>query len=446
MSRWWLALQVAVSVAILSAAASAATDARHVRWYMASGAMADIPLNEAFLSVPSRRRAITGTYACCNFWMVNASTGDLIGDTAGNYSDRFMPFLKRNMTVHAHGMLNELALKSGAAMNAIPALAEFVKNNGIQGVLADYEPLDVTMEHAQLFAKWLEAAAAAVHAIPVQPGEPRKEVGVDIADWSIIGPDFWSLYNASSLDFMATMTPTYGETARDWPYLASLVRGISPEHRIDVGVASTLQPSGPAGGRCEGAPFNSTFRNWSICNTTVTVGGNPYTSKDPNCPWNASSLRSMLDYAASSGIAHASVWRSDIDEECHNGTAPFMYKVLGDWIEASIPPPPPQPQIRRQVKVSFNSLSQVGQRWDNGQWGKLDDQGKEIPGSCPGKTCTRDTPGVTLIASPRESPVLLALGTKVVLCTANGTVQTSSDGGRSWQRYADRSVSSRLEF
>ena len=28
-------------------------------------------------------------------------------------------------------------------------------------------------------------------------------------------------------------------------------------------------------------------------------------------------------------------------------------------------------------------------------------EGKEIPGSCPGKTCTRDTAGVTLISSPR---------------------------------------------
>jgi hypothetical protein len=288
-AMWLLLGCCCLAASSLDAGAAPVTGggARHVRWYMASGAEADIALNEAFLSEPRRRRAITGAYACCNFWMINASTGALIGDSAGNYSDRFGPFLSRDMTVHAHGMLNEAALKSGAAMNAIPALAEFVKNNGIHGVLADYEPLDATMEHAQLFAKWLEAASAAVHAIPVKPGEPRREVGVDIADWSIIGPGFWPLYNASSVDFMATMTPTYGETARDWPYLASLVQGIAPEHRIDVGVASALQTSGPAGGRCAKAPFNSTFSNWSICNTTVSVGGNPYTSKDPNCPWNA---------------------------------------------------------------------------------------------------------------------------------------------------------------
>ena len=40
----------------------------------------------------------------------------------------------------------------------------------------------------------------------------------------------------------------------------------------------------------------------------------------------------MLDFASDMGITHASVWRSDIDEECDNGTQPFMYSVLGKWI------------------------------------------------------------------------------------------------------------------
>lgn len=40
----------------------------------------------------------------------------------------------------------------------------------------------------------------------------------------------------------------------------------------------------------------------------------------------------MLDYASSLGVTHASVWRSDIDEECFNGTAPFMYGVLARWL------------------------------------------------------------------------------------------------------------------
>ena len=33
-----------------------------------------------------------------------------------------------------------------------------------------------------------------MHTIPVRPGQPPKELGVNIADWSIIGPGFWHLY------------------------------------------------------------------------------------------------------------------------------------------------------------------------------------------------------------------------------------------------------------
>ena len=240
---------------------------RHVRWYHASGAQADIAVNEAWLSRPERRAAITGAYACCNFFMFNATTGALIADVTGNYSNRFSPFLSRGLSVHAHGMMNEQALKSGAALKAIPDLARFVEANGIDGVLVDYEPLDVSVAHAKLFAQWLSAAAAAVHAIPVPSGSPRKEVGVNIADWSVVSPGLWHFYNAS-VDFMATMTPTYSETKRDWPFITSLTQAISPLAKIDVGVASSLQVSGPPGDHCRGAPFNTTFTDWGSCNTT----------------------------------------------------------------------------------------------------------------------------------------------------------------------------------
>ena len=35
------------------------------------------------------------------------------------------------------------------------------------------------------------------------------------------------------------------------------------------------------------------------------------------------------------GISKLSVWRSDIDGECINGTAPFMYDVLARWLQGS---------------------------------------------------------------------------------------------------------------
>ena len=197
----------------ISSSRPGASSRRHVRWYMASGAEIDVDVNNAFLSDPARRRAITGAYACCNFWMVNATTGGestrkpyttnlisggisdvlrvvrtteypalptptsaqldlfpggvfdtcscvpshsaLIGDTAGNYSHRFGPFLSRNMTVHAHGMLNEVALKSGAAMSAIPALAEFVTHNGQPWFCFDTLKQKKTFSHAHhLWSHW----------------------------------------------------------------------------------------------------------------------------------------------------------------------------------------------------------------------------------------------------------------------------------------------------
>lgn len=218
---------------------------------------------------------------------------------------------------------------SGRGADVVFLASQSVKNNGIDGVLVDYEPLDVSLKHAQLFASWLTTAAQAMHAIPVQPGQPPKELGVNIADWSIIGPGFWHLYNASGVDFTATMTPTYSETARDWPFLRTLAQSITPTSKLDIGMSSALRTSGPTGGRCRGAPFNATFNDWAVCNTTnATLKPIPY----PNCPWNESSLTAMLNFASDLGITHASVWRGDIDDECFNGTQPFMYSVLAKWI------------------------------------------------------------------------------------------------------------------
>ena len=115
-----------------------------------------------------------------------------------------------------------------------------------------------------------------------------------------------------------------------------------------MGVATVLQPSGPAGSQCRTAPFNATpFTDWPSCNRTLAI--------PDSCPYNASTLTAMLDWAASQGVTKASVWRSDIDTQCFAGTAPFYYDVLAKWIAggtsttpaAARPPPhpPPPPQL-----------------------------------------------------------------------------------------------------
>ena len=220
-------------------------------------------------------------------------------------------------------MLDEVAVKSGAALNAIPSLVTFIVNNNIHGIVFDYEPIDESEAHAQAYAKFLSAAAAAVHDIPVAAGARRKEVAMNVADWTILGEGYWPLYNSTGVDLMITMTPTYYETARDWPYLTTASTYTS---KIGVGISTTLEPSGPDGGQCSVAPFSTaaTFTNWTSCNKSMAISD--------NCPYNATSLSALLGWVNTNKLNHVAVWRNDIDEECHDGTAPFMYTVLADWI------------------------------------------------------------------------------------------------------------------
>ena len=62
-------------------------------------------------------------------------------------------------------------------------------------------------------------------------------------------------------------------------------------------------------------------------------------------------------------------------------------------------------------------------------------EGKEIPGSCPGKTCTRDTPGVTLISSPR--------GVNIKRLDFAAPL---SDGKRSFTKIGSRRTEAKLKF
>ena len=83
--------------------------------------------------------------------------------------------------------------------------------------------------------------------------------------------------------------------------------------------------------------------------------------------------------------------------------------------------------------TSFSSLTLVGERWNNGQWQRLNPNGT-IVGNFELPMLQRGDPGAELIISPRQSPGLLALSASMVLCSANDTTQISTDGGRSWER------------
>ena len=124
--------------------------------------------------------------------------------------------------------------------------------------------VDSSAELARAYARYLTAAAAAIHALL-----GHKELGLNIADWTVIAPEYWPLYNRTGVDLFATMTPTYSYIYSAWPYVTSLAHSLQPLGRVDIGVASTLQPSGPAGGRCRGEPFNrSSATPLAQCNSS----------------------------------------------------------------------------------------------------------------------------------------------------------------------------------
>jgi hypothetical protein len=88
------------------------------------------------------------------------------------------------------------------------------------------------------------------------------------------------------------------------------------------------------------------------------------------------------------------------------------------------------PKTGNRSRTWFSSLTLVGERWNNGQWARLDADGKMVGPA----TLKRGDSGAVLISSPRQSPVLVPLTASVVLCGANDTTQISLDGGRSWAR------------
>lgn len=95
--------------------------------------------------------------------------------------------------------------------------------------------------------------------------------------------------------------------------------------------------------------------------------------------------------------------------------------------------------VQGEPATTFSSLTLVGERWDNGQWQRLNPNGT-IVGNFKLPMLKRGDPGAELIISPRQGPGLLALSGSTVLCSANDTTQISTDGGRSWARSPGRSV------
>ena len=162
-----LLLVPACASADTDATRTSTTDTRHtarsVSWYLAAGSNLSLSFNTDFIRM--HRSSMSGVFACCNFFMQHPN-GSVITDQTGAYSYRFDPFHSATppLPVIAHGMVNGVAITSGAAAISIPGIVSFAKMNKIDGVLVDYEPqTNLTLGHAQAYASFLCKLRDAMH-------------------------------------------------------------------------------------------------------------------------------------------------------------------------------------------------------------------------------------------------------------------------------------------
>jgi hypothetical protein len=177
----------------------AGAGARGVNWYVSSGNVAG---NAAL--VAAHGDALTGAYLCCNLYTFLPN---------GSFAARFPPtttaaqisvFTSQNVETWAVGGVAEAAIHSGAWAAGLADAARVAADlltEGVEGIIMDYEPVkNYTQAHAIAYAAFLGAFAAAIAPL---------RVGMDIADWSILGPEYWNYYEGIGVSRFTSMTPTY---------------------------------------------------------------------------------------------------------------------------------------------------------------------------------------------------------------------------------------------
>ena len=194
----------------------------------------------------------------------------------------------------------------GGLAAAAAALAPLAKS-GLTGLVVDYEPVDnYTAAHATAFASYLSALAAALKPLGLS-------VGMDIAGWTILAPDFWPIYLAAGgVSRFTSMTPTYDANNLT-------------ENRLFVGEALRSLPAGAY---------------------AAGIGSVLASDQQPRCvkagmdfKWNESDLVPFVAWLGEAGVATIDVWRCDIDSHypAPDPTAPWLFDALANFLEAPAP-------------------------------------------------------------------------------------------------------------
>jgi hypothetical protein len=279
----------------LVAALFASCDARGVNWYVASGNVAG---NAALVASGA---PLTGAYLCCGFFAFAPDGSFSLRSSAADWRAQAAVFTRAAAETWAVGSVAEAAVHSGAWAAGLPAAARAAADllaAGLEGVIVDYEPADnYTQAHAAAYGAFLGALAGAVAPL---------RVGIDVADWGILGPAFWPAYSGVGVSRFTSMTPTYNalNVSRNREFVDAAL-AFFPPGAYAAGVGSVLAEGAPA---CGGGDFK----------------------------WTNETFAPFVAFLGARTVEFVDVWRCDIDAPYDRGapdaTAPFFTAALARFL------------------------------------------------------------------------------------------------------------------
>jgi hypothetical protein len=267
-----------------------------VNWYVNT----NLAGNNAFLL--AHADVISGAYLCCGEFSFSSNGSFVAAHSAADTAAAIGVFTSRDVETWAMAGVAEAAIHSGAwasGLAAAQAASPRLLAAGLAGLLFDYEPSDnYTAAHAEAYGQFLGAVGAAIAPL---------RVGMDIAGWGILGPQFWPHYLQRGVSRFTSMTPTYDATnvTENEVFVRQALAALPPGSYA-AGIGSVLAPG--AAGKCE----------WDY-------------------KWTNASLAPFVGWLKEEGVEFVDVWRCDIDQAYDtkgpDDTAPFFMDALKSFLD-----------------------------------------------------------------------------------------------------------------
>ena len=289
-----LLLQPTASSSSSSSSSHSSRSSRQVRMYWSRK---DPAQNLANLPTAGRPTDyITGVILCCNDPVIDYATpGRGSPPFSGtNMSALVAQYKAVNLTVHVCVGLKpktQDATGVAAAMAAIPQLVEWASEQGIDGVVVDYEPSQkpYLAPHAASYAAFLKTLGLLLRL-------SGMEAGADLASWGIL--NMYSEYSKADLGFVTTMSTWYQgrnltQLRANTESLLAGLKGAPPTDAVHLGISNQCKAPDPV-----------------------------------TCGWTEASLSAWFGYIDQRGLAGVDIWTPDSPQN----TPPWMFAAFKKFL------------------------------------------------------------------------------------------------------------------